>query len=115
MKRLIILAIATVISTQNSYAIDSATNGLAYTLAQTIYTAALGMATTEATGLSTSGKALKEEALRIQSEAQNYYQNRYASIYLESKMQLARDLNPKLSDDESVDLLVEASKIILSK
>lgn len=115
MKRFLILAIASIITTQNSHAIDTATNTLAYTLAQTIYVAALGMASTEATSLSISGKNQKEEAMRIQNEAQNYYQNHYASIYLESKMQLARELSPKISDDEAVDLLVEASKIILGK
>lgn len=115
MKKLLILAFASVLSTQNSYAIEAGTNALAYTLAQTIYTAALGVATTEASGLAISSKSQKAEALRIQNEAQNYYQTGSSSIYLESKIQLAKELDSKLSDDEAVDLLVSASEIILSK
>jgi hypothetical protein len=113
MKKLLILVIASILSTNNSYALEVGTNALAYTLAQTIYTAALGVATTEASSLSISSRNQKADALRIQHDAQNYYQSGITSLFLESKIQLAKELDSKLSDDESVDLLVEASKIIL--
>jgi len=113
MKKLLILVIASFLSNNNSYALEEGTNALAYSLAQTIYTAALGVATTEATSLVISSKNQKAEALRIQNDAQSYYQSRSATLFLESKIQLARELDSSLSDDESVDLLVEASKIIL--
>ncbi|MGZ3787219.1 MAG: hypothetical protein ACXVLQ_01780 [Bacteriovorax sp.] len=115
MKKLLILAFASILSGNNTYALEAGTNALAYTLAQTIYSTAIGVATSEATSLAISSGSQKAEALRIQNEAQNYFQSGKTSIYLESKIQLAKELNPRLSDDESIDLLLEASKIILSK
>lgn len=112
MKKLLILALTTIISS-NTYAIDIATNSLAYTLAQTIYSAAIGVATSEVSSLATSDTQQKEEAIRIQNEAQNYYQSGIASLYLESKIQMAKNLDSSLSEEESVDLLVEASHIVL--
>ncbi len=114
MKKLLILAFTTILST-NTFALDIATNSLAYTLAETIYSAAVGVATSEASSLVTSAGQQKAEALKIQNEAQNYYQSGIASLYLESKIQIAKNLDSSLSDEESVDLLVEASQIILSK
>lgn len=113
MKKLIILAMATLISGR-SFALEAGTNALAYTLAQTIYTAALGLATTEATSLATSSKNQKAEAVRIQNEAQMYIQSGKTTLFLESKIQVAKDLDASLSDDEAVDLLIEASNIILN-
>lgn len=114
MKKLIIMAFATILSS-NTYAVDVVTNGLAYTLANTLYTSALGIATTEATSLAIFSKDQRTEALKIQNDAQNYYQSGIASLYLQSKIQVARDLDSSLSDDESVDLLIEATQIILAK
>lgn len=113
MKKLFILAFATILSS-NTYAIDLATNTLAYTLANSLYTTAMGVATSEATSIALS-KNQKAEALRIQNEAQNYYQTGIASLYLNSKIQIAQELNSSLSEEESVDLLVEASQIILNQ
>lgn len=113
MKKLFILAFATILSS-NTYAIDLATNSLAYSLANTLYTTAMGVATSEATSIALS-KNQKAEALRIQNEAQNYYQSGIASLYLNSKIQIAQELNSSLSEEESVDLLVEASQIILNQ
>lgn len=114
MKKLFILAFATLLSS-NSYSVETATNALAYTLAQTIYTSALGVATTEASSLATSSKNQKAEALRIQSEVQQFYQTGIASLYLENKINIAKGLDSTLSEEESVDLLVEASRIILAQ
>lgn len=113
MKKLFILAFATILSS-NTYAVDLATNTLAYTLANSLYTTAMGVATSEATSIALS-KNQKAEALRIQNEAQNYYQTGIASLYLNSKIQIAQELNSSLSEEESVDLLVEASQIILNQ
>lgn len=114
MKKLVILAMATLISGR-SFALEAGTNALAYTLAETIYTAALGVATTEATSLAVSSKNQKIEAQRIQNEAQLYLQSGKTTLFLESKIQLAKDLEPSLSDDEAVDLLLQASTLLLSK
>lgn len=113
MKKLFILAFATILST-NTYALDYSTNTLAYTLANTLYTTAMGIATSEATSIALS-KNQKIDALKIQNEAQNFYQSGIASLYLESKIQIAKELNSSLSTEESVDLLVEASQIILAQ
>lgn len=115
MKKILIIAFASILTTSSSHAIEATTDVLAYTLAQTIYTAAIGMASVEATSLSTSQRNQKAEALRIQNEAQAYFQTGIATIYLESKIQIAQNLNNKLSEEESVDLLLEASRIILNK
>lgn len=112
MKKLVILAMASLF-TGRSFALETGTNALAYTLAQTIYTAALGVASSEATSLAISSKGQKAEAERIQNEAQLYLQSGRTSLFLESKIQLAKELDSTLSDDEAVDLLLEASKIIL--
>lgn len=112
MKKLLILAFTTILSS-NTYAMDVASNTLAYTLANTLYTTAMGAATTDASSITLSNKQ-KAEALKIQNEAQSYYQSGIVSLYLESKIQIAKELNSSLSVDESVDLLVEASQIILA-
>lgn len=112
MKKLLILALTTIIST-NTFAIDIATNSLAYTLAQTIYSAAVGVASSEVSSLATSADNMKAEAYKIQNEAQNYYQSGIASVYLENKIKMAKNLDSSLSEEESVDLIVEASQIIL--
>lgn len=112
MKKLVIFAFATLISGR-SFALEVGTNALAYTLAETIYTTALGVATTEATSLAISSKTQKLEAQRIQNEAQMYFESGKTTLFLESKIQMAKELDATLSDDEAVDLLLEASKIIL--
>lgn len=114
MKKFVIMAFATLLSTQ-TFAIETATNSLAYTLANTLYTAAIGVATSEASSLSISSKNQKAEALKIQNDAQNFYQSGIASLYLQNKMQMAKNLSSDLSDDEAVDLLVEASRILLAQ
>ncbi|MBC7538284.1 MAG: hypothetical protein H7281_05660 [Bacteriovorax sp.] len=114
MKKLLILVFASVLSS-NTYALDIGTNALAYTLAQTIFSGALTVATTEAGTISVTKKQQKAEALRIQREAQDYFQKGVASIYLESKIEMTKELDSKLSDSESVDLLLEASQIILAE
>jgi hypothetical protein len=114
MKKLLILAFASIMSS-NSYSLDIGTNALAYTLAQTIYTGALTVATSEASSISVSKRNQKAEALRIQKEAQEYFQTGETSIYLESKIELAKELNSNLSVNESVDLLLAAANIILTE
>lgn len=114
MKRLFILAVATILSS-NTYALETATNSLAYTLANTLYTTAAGIMTTEASTLAISSKNQKAEARKIQNDAQNYYMSGMASIFLESKIQIAKELQAGLSEEEAVDLLVEASQIILDQ
>ncbi|MDD4975555.1 MAG: hypothetical protein PHY93_14450 [Bacteriovorax sp.] len=114
MKKLLILAFASIVSS-NSYSLDIGTNALAYTLAQTIYTGALTVATSEAASISVSKRNQKAEATRIQKEVQDYFQTGITSIYLESKIELAKELDVDLSVNESLDLLLEASNIILAE
>ncbi|MFA6238596.1 MAG: hypothetical protein WC635_14780 [Bacteriovorax sp.] len=114
MKKIIILVLATILSTR-TFALDKVTNTLAWTLANTVFSTALLEASSEATSIALSSTAQKKEALRLQNEAQSYYQSGIASLYLQNKIQVAKDLDSSLSDDESVDLLVEASQIILAE
>ena len=113
MKKLVILVVTLLSS--STFALDKASETIAYTLANVVYTVALGIASIEGTALSTSSQNPKEQALRIQNEAQAYYQSGIASVFLESQIQMAKDLDANLSKDESVDLLVEASQIILNR
>lgn len=116
MKKFVILAIAAILTaplSSKSHALEAGTNALAYTLAESIYVTALGVATTEATSIATSSKSQKAEAQRIQNEAQLYLQTGKTSLFLESKIELAKSLDSTLSDDEAVDLLIEASQILL--
>ena len=118
MKKLLVLAITLAMSgtASKSFAIDTVTNTLAYTLAQTLYVTALLGATSEATSLAISSKSeQRKEALKLQSEVQDYYQAGEISPYLESKIAVAQRLDNSLSLDDSIDLLLEASKIILNQ
>ncbi|MDO9181780.1 MAG: hypothetical protein Q7U04_05200, partial [Bacteriovorax sp.] len=56
----------------------------------------------------------KKEALKLQKDAQDFFQTGLASVYLESKIQNVRDLDAKISINESVDLLLEAAQIVLA-
>lgn len=114
MKRIFTFALASLMSV-NSYAIDPVTNGLAYTLAYTIWSSAMGIASTKISTEVTVSKYKKEEALKIQNDAQNYYMSGIASPFLEEKIALAQELGPELSQSEAVDVLVEAASILLNQ
>ncbi|MBP9680672.1 MAG: hypothetical protein KBD76_04665 [Bacteriovorax sp.] len=115
MKKLLVLAFASIFSTSHSFALDKVTNSLAYGLAQSLYVSALGVASSQVTSLALTSKNQKAEAERIQNEAQEYYLKEKVSLFLESRIQLAKELDSSLTEKESVDLLVEASHIILNQ
>lgn len=115
MKKLLVLAIASIFSTSQTFALDKVTNTLAYGLAQSLYVSALGIASSEVTSRAISFKNQKAEAERIQKDAQEYHLNGRTTIFLESRIQLAKELDSNLSEKESVDLLIEASQIILEQ
>lgn len=114
MKKIFTLALASLLSV-NSYAIDQVTNGLAYTLAYTIWSSAMGVASTKVSAEATLSKYKKEEALKIENDAQNYYMSGIASAFLEEKIKLAQEIEPSLSESEAVDVLVEAAGILLNQ
>lgn len=114
MKKLLVLAFASILSS-NTYSLEFGTNTLAFTLADTIYATALTGATTEASGRALTKKEKKALALRIQKEAQDFFQTGIPSIYLESNIKIAKELDTTLSEEESVDLLIEASNILMAE
>lgn len=109
MKKLIILA-ALVLSTQ-SYAFDSVSNLLAYTLAEVIYTVAIPVGTTGAVTATTQQS--QKEALQLKNDIQEYYQSGSMTASLQNKVIIAQQIDSSLSLDEALDALVEASNIIL--
>lgn len=114
MKKLIVLVFASILSS-NTYSLDFGTSALAYSLAQTIYAGALTVAASESGTKSTSKREKNAIAQRIQKEAQDYFQTGIPSIYLENKIQMAKGPDQTLSVAESVDLLINATNIILAE
>lgn len=115
MKKMLILALTTLLSA-NAYSLESSTNTVAFTLAQTVYTGALGLIVSrDASRLGSSKESKKLEALQMQEDVQDYLQTGRLSIYLQSKLEIVKDLDATLSMGESIDLLIESSNIILAE
>jgi hypothetical protein len=113
MKKMTALFLLTLSLNAFSY---STTQAVAYTLAETIYVTALTVATSEVSTNLTSAETLrKEEANKIQQHVQAYFQSGEISVFLAEKINQVSKIDSTLSIDESVDALVEASNIILSK
>ena len=111
MKKLIIALAVTALS-QASFASEQTTQALGYTVAEIIATTAVTFVTSEAGTFSTS--EAKKEAQKIQVEVQEYNQTGSISNYLGDKIKIVSTLDDTLSTDESVDVLLAASEIILS-
>jgi len=103
MKKIIIgLAIA---FNTNIMAFEASTEVIASTLAETIYTTALTIATTETTVLSTDQKRLI--ANKIQNEIIEFYQTNQMGLILNDRIEFIKKSNPKLSNDQAIDVLIE--------
>lgn len=56
----------------------------------------------------------KMEAQMIQNDLQEYAQNGTMSVYLASKVDVVKSINPELSVEESIDVLILATESILN-
>nr|BDT28330.1 hypothetical protein BHI3_17960 [Bacteriovorax sp. HI3] len=113
MKKLMV-ALSIAAMSQASFAFDATSQVTAITAAEIILSTAVTVATSEAASISTS-EGQKREAQKVLMEVQEYYQSGSVSVYLENKIEALKSLDESLSVDESVDLLTEASQLILTK
>lgn len=113
MKKLIIaLSIATM--SQASFAFDASRDLTVIAVAEIIVSTAVTVVTSEAMTISTSQRE-KLEAQKIQMEVQEYNQSGLVSPFLANKIGILKSMDSSLSTEESVDLLVEASALILNQ
>ena len=110
MKKLTFLVLLT-LSTQ-TFASATVSNLFAYTLAEAIYSTAVPIASTGAT--TASSQQTQKEALQLKNDIQDYYQAGVMSPSLQSKVEIAHQIDSSLSLDESLDALVDAANIILN-
>lgn len=112
MKKLMI-ALTIAASAQAAFAFDATTQITAITAAEIILSTAVTVATSEAVTI--SSELQKREAQKVLNEVQDYNQTGAISVYLENKIEALQAMDNNLSVDESVDLLISASELILSK
>jgi ABC-type transporter MlaC component len=112
MKNLMLIT-ALLVMSQASMAFQATSQTLAYTAAEIIVTTAVTVASSEVSTLASQLK--KQEAQKIERDAQDYILNGSLSPYLEGKIAAVKTLDASLSDNESVDVLLEATKIILAE
>jgi hypothetical protein len=112
MKKLIMMAVM-LLTSKGSFAFDASSQTLAYTAAEIIVTSAVTIGSSQVSTLAT--QARKMEAKKILKDVQDYNQNGSLSIFLAEKVSLVKSLDITLSVDESIDVLIEASEIILSE
>jgi hypothetical protein len=110
----ILILTCTILLSQNIFSY-SATQTFAWTLAQTIFVTGLGSASLEVTSGIVSSKQAKKEARFIQDEIQNYFQSEEISPVLANKISIIKNSYPEFSTDESIDLLLDCTKIILDQ
>lgn len=113
MKKIALTLIIAAMS-QTTFAFEASTQGLASTGAEFFFTTAMTSVLSEATSFSVSD-AQKLEAKKILSEVQDYNQNGTLSAFLSQKIAIINSLDHTLSIDESVDVLIKASLMILAK
>jgi hypothetical protein len=112
MKRILVIAVLMVMS-QTSMALDATSQALAYSAAEIIVTTAATIASSQVASLSSQMR--KEEAQKIQNDIQTYTQSGAVTAFLEDKIAAVKTLDSSLSVDESVDVLIQATEIILSE
>ena len=113
MKNLIVIFIAAFIA-QKSFAFDTTYKTTVSLAVEVVFSTAIISGTSEISLYSISD-AQKVEALKIQSEVQDYFQSGHINLFIGEKISSIKEINSKLSDDESIDILLAASEVILSK
>lgn len=110
----IVLTTALLILSHTTFAFEASSKTLASTSAEILFTTAVTLVGSEASSFSTS-KAQKTEARKVLAEIQEYNQTGSMTAFIAEKVAIIQSLDSNLSIDESVDVLIEASEMILAK
>jgi len=113
MKKLMIL-VALLLNTHSAFAFEATAKTMASASVEIIFSTAVSSITFEISSFSTI-EAQKVEARKTLREIQEYNQTGVTTTFVESKISIIQTLDNTLSLDESVDVLIEASEIILAK
>ena len=99
---------------QSTFAFDSISQTTVSLSNEVVFSTAIIFGTSEISFFSLSDSK-KIEAQKIQLEVQDYLQTGYINSFLGEKIARIQEIDPNLSNDESVDILIELSELILSK
>ncbi len=88
-----------------AYSFEAATEVVASTLAETIYTTALTVASTETTVLSTTQKRLI--AQKIQNEIIEFYQTEKMGLLLNDRINFIQKTNSDINVEQAIEILLE--------
>lgn len=109
-----ILVFILVIMAQSTFAIEPTSQTIGSVTREALYSTAITSVTSEISSFSLLD-VQKQEAQKIQSEVQDYNQTGEISLFLGEKMSIINQIDPTLSNDEIVDVLLETSEVILLK
>lgn len=109
----VVLALALMVMAQSTFAFEATFKTTASLAVEVVFSTAITSVTSEISFFSISEQHRKE-ARKIIAEAQDYNQSGYITLFLGEKIAIIKSIDSSLSDDESVDLLLDASEIILS-
>lgn len=112
MKKMI-LALSLMAMAQSTLAIEATSKTVVSSFVELAYSVAITSVTSEIS-ISSVSDAHKTEALKILAEVQAYNQTGHISIFLGEKISIVKSIDQTLSDDESVDVILAASELILS-
>ena len=112
MKKMI-LALILAVMAQSTFALEATSKTVVSSVVELAFSVAITSVTSEI-AISSVSNTHKKEALKIIAEVQDYNQTNYISFFLAEKISIVKSIDPLLSNDESVDILLSASELILS-
>lgn len=110
----IVLTAALLIMAHSTFAFDTSSKTLVSISGEIFFSTAITSVGSEASSFSTSD-VQKAEARKFLSEIQEYNQMGSITTFVAEKITILHSLDNSLSVDESIDVLIEAAEIILSK
>ena len=113
MKKLLLL-LTMIIMAQSTYAFETTVKTVSSVAVEVVFSTAIISGTSEISLFSIS-QAKNKEAQRIVLEVQDYIQTGHINLFLGQKLSIIQDLDKTLSTDEAIDVLINASELILSK
>lgn len=112
MKKMV-LAAALMVMAQSTLALEASSKTTASIAVEVVFSTAITSVTSEISVFSTSD-VQRKDARKILADVQDYNQTGYITLFLGEKIAIIKDIDPSLSNDESVDVLLEASEFILA-
>lgn len=113
MKKLMIL-VALLVNIQSAFSFEATAKTMASVSVEIIFSTAISSITFEISSFSTI-QSQKIEAQKVLREVQEYNQSGVVTNLVASKISIIQTLDDSLSIDESIDVLIHASEIILAK